>query len=144
MLSRSILRTAASSSTSVSRSAVLMSSVRTYSNIRDAGGAFSKKEAAQEEKFAHEHDKELIKKLKADLEKKAKEAPAAAAEPVAAASASESKETDTDKAHIHPIDSSYGGSVRAGGGALGKKEAAIEEKYFRDLDKEKVNKIKKH
>ncbi|KAJ3207638.1 hypothetical protein HDU67_007349 [Dinochytrium kinnereticum] len=149
MLSRSanaILKAASStsaSSSSVTRSAVVMSAVRGYSNIRDAGGAFAKKEAAQEEKFVHDHDQELIKKLKADLEKKAAEAAAHPA-PAAPKEAEPVKTSDPAQARVSLMDSSYGGSVRAGGGALGKKEAAIEEKYFRDLEKEKLAKSRKH
>ncbi|KAJ3117550.1 hypothetical protein HDU96_006311 [Phlyctochytrium bullatum] len=171
MLSRSAnaLRTAATTSPFTARApaAVASVAVRSYTNIRDAGGAFGKKEAAQEDKFVHDHDKELIKKLKTDLEKKASETAQPAAAP--AEPAAQSTGSDVDKAQLHPIDSSYGGSVRAGGGALGKKEAlhsvfyrafvvlsnplfkfaslarvqAVEEKYFKDLDKEKLEKMKK-
>ncbi|KAJ1559694.1 hypothetical protein HK405_009665 [Cladochytrium tenue] len=127
---------------SASASAAATRAYSTNPNIRESGGAFSKKEAAQEDKYIYDHDKELLQKLKKNLSQPAASAsasgePAAAPKPAAA-------EEDGDRIRISPIDSGYGGAVRTGGGALGKKEAAQEEKFFRDLDKEKVEKLKKH
>ncbi|KAI9346068.1 hypothetical protein DFJ73DRAFT_796822 [Zopfochytrium polystomum] len=140
-----------SSAAPAAAAAAAVASASLYStNVRDAGGAFSKKEAAVEDKFIHDHDKELLERLKKDLANKPAPAPAAASEAApaspapAAASSSTEGSADPAKINISPIDSGYGGAVRGGGGALGKKEAAIEEKYFRDLDKEKLDKIKKH
>jgi hypothetical protein len=54
---------------------------RSYGVIGDAGGAFSRKGTAQEEKFIHDHEVEVIKNLKerllkekVDLQKKIDEA----------------------------------------------------------------------
>lgn len=40
------------------------------SNIRDAGGAFAKRELTEEERYAWEHEKEVIKKLREQLKAK--------------------------------------------------------------------------
>ena len=42
-------------------------SLRRYGTIGDAGGAFAKKGTAQEEKFIHDHEVEVIKALKEKL-----------------------------------------------------------------------------
>jgi hypothetical protein len=59
----SLVRATATATTSSIRPAsvsAVTSASRFYSvNIRDAGGAFSKKEAAQEDKYVHDHEKEV-------------------------------------------------------------------------------------
>ncbi|KAI8837352.1 hypothetical protein BC829DRAFT_436472 [Chytridium lagenaria] len=105
-------------------------------------GSYKKKYAAMGivARRLREYIKTLIKKLKEEIAKR----PAAPAAPApAAAEAEPAKPSDPAQARMSPMDSSYGGAVRGGGGALGKKEAAIEEKFFRDLEKEKLEKLKK-
>ncbi|KAJ3264524.1 hypothetical protein HDU76_012164 [Blyttiomyces sp. JEL0837] len=99
------------------------------------------KKSSKKYKQTTNKQKQLIKKLKDDISKRPA-APAAGAAAASEPAAAEPKE-QKEKINVSPIDSGYGGSVRAGGGALGKKEAAIEEKYFRDQDKEKLEKLKK-
>ncbi|KAJ3171325.1 hypothetical protein HK101_011261 [Irineochytrium annulatum] len=110
--------------------------------IGDAGGSFAKKEAAQEDQYAREHDKEVIAKLREQLTKK-HQAPAQtpeaapAAPPSTASSASTTARDHEEKVRFSGAESSHGGSIRAGGGALGKKEAADEERYIKELEKER-------
>ncbi|KAJ3285961.1 hypothetical protein HDU79_006923 [Rhizoclosmatium sp. JEL0117] len=104
------------------------SSVAMYSS-----NAFADKESAEESKYVHDHDRELIAKLRKDLAQKSTEHAAAAAALEAAIEAAPK---------VSPIDTPYGSGARSG--AFGKKEAAVEEKYFRDQDKEKLEKLKKH
>lgn len=108
------------------------------SNVRDSGGAFSKREKAEEERWIYEHEKENLKKFKEELSHR----PA----PKAAAPKSEASAQETVKETIQPhgVTGTYGGAVRSAGGAFGKKEAAIEEKYFRDHDRELLEKMKKN
>ncbi|KAJ3413028.1 hypothetical protein HDV05_008619 [Chytridiales sp. JEL 0842] len=130
--------------TPASASAALVAR-RWYTNVRDAPGAFGKKEAAQEEKFIHDHDKELIMKLKKELnarEEALKAKEDVAAHKATAPSSSSSKSTDETE-QIHVSQAGYGGTVNSGSTSFGKKEAAIEGKYFMEQDKEKVKELKK-
>ncbi|KAJ3264889.1 hypothetical protein HDU76_012116, partial [Blyttiomyces sp. JEL0837] len=51
-------QTATTSTATATAAIVSRTAVAGLSTIRDAGGAFSKKEAAQEDKFIHDHDAE--------------------------------------------------------------------------------------
>ncbi|KAJ3342964.1 hypothetical protein HDU83_005860 [Entophlyctis luteolus] len=97
--------------------------------------AFREKEVAAESKYVHDHDRELIEKLRKDLAKKTTEQAAAAAALEAAIDAAPK---------VSPIDVGYGSGSVSSSSPLGKKEAALEEKYFRDQDKEKLERLKKH
>ncbi|KAJ3204845.1 hypothetical protein HDU82_005562 [Entophlyctis luteolus] len=99
--------------------------------------AFKEKELAAESKYVHDHDRELIEKLRKDLAKKTTEQAAAAAALEAAIDAAPK---------VSPIDVGYGPGGLSSSSPFGKKEAvsALEEKYFRDQDKEKLEKLKKH
>ncbi|KAJ3019887.1 UNVERIFIED_CONTAM: hypothetical protein HDU68_010440 [Siphonaria sp. JEL0065] len=96
-------------------------------------GKFAEKEAAAEAKYVHDHDAELIAKLRKDLAKKTTEQAAAAAALEAAVDAAPK---------LSPVDAA-GLSGHANQSAFAKKEAAAEEKYFRDQDKEKLKKLHK-
>ncbi|KAI8810370.1 hypothetical protein BJ742DRAFT_202166 [Cladochytrium replicatum] len=127
--------------------AVSVTASRVYTtNIRDAGGPWSEREKANEERYIKEHEREVTAKLKSDLEHRKETAPEAApAEPEptpAAAQRPKDPTQDPEKMQIHPMDSNFGGAVRSGGGAWGKKEAAMEEKYMRDRQAELAKGLK--
>ncbi|KAJ3082614.1 hypothetical protein HK102_001571, partial [Quaeritorhiza haematococci] len=136
-------RTATATVTAALTRSAATASLRMYTtHIRDAGGKFSEREKAQEEKWIHDHEKEVLDKFKQKLANK----PAAEEQPAAQEEQRKPDPTPpgVDAKHIAPggVDSTYGGAVRGGGGALGKKGAAVEEKYFRDHDKELFEKLK--
>ncbi|KAJ3132152.1 hypothetical protein HK100_005620 [Physocladia obscura] len=116
--------------------------------------SFKEKESAHENQYVHEHDAEqltadsshpkyslviqthafkLIAKLRKDLAKKTTEQAAASAALEAAIDAAPK---------VSPIDVAYGSGARTGN-AFAKKEGAAEEKFFRDQDKEKLEKLRK-
>ncbi|KAI9193229.1 uncharacterized protein BJ171DRAFT_532216 [Polychytrium aggregatum] len=133
-MSTPALRTAAARATRAAFPSTILASVaRMSSNIRESGGSFGKREVAQEEKYIHDHEKDVLKKFKDTLDKKASAPAAESAKPEGA-----QKPAEADSEHINPtpVDSNYGGNVRSGGGAFGKREAVLEEKYFRDHDRE--------
>ncbi|KAJ3262455.1 hypothetical protein HDU77_000305 [Chytriomyces hyalinus] len=116
-------------SSSVTRSIPATRNAAMYST-----SAFQKRETAAEEKFVHEHDAELIKKLRKDLALKTTEQAAAAAALDAAIDAAPK---------LSPVDA-MGATSAHHAGAFSKKEAAAEEQYFRNQDKERLEKLKKH
>ncbi|KAJ3063415.1 hypothetical protein HDU98_000782 [Podochytrium sp. JEL0797] len=97
------------------------------------GTGFKEKESAHENQYVHDHDLELIKKLKVEVMKKEVEAAAARGALEAAMDAAEKI--------VNPIDAvGTLGGARTGQTAFGKKKDAAEEMYFRELDKEKLKK----
>ncbi|KAI9099432.1 hypothetical protein DFS34DRAFT_649152 [Phlyctochytrium arcticum] len=117
---RATLRTTSRCSTR----SLLVAPVRTMTNIRDAGGAFAKREATEEERYAWEHEKEVIKKLRAQL--KAKEV---------SAKEKLDKEPHLDP-HFHEELKQVHVQPRAGGDAFSKREAAAEDRYIREHERE--------
>ncbi|KAI8803780.1 hypothetical protein BJ742DRAFT_827448 [Cladochytrium replicatum] len=131
----------------VHNAAVSVTTSRLYStNIRDAGGPWSEREKANEERYIKEHERDVTAKLKSDLEhRKSAATEVAPADPEstpAAAQRPKDPTQDPEKMQIHPMDSNFGGAVRSGGGAWGKKEAAMEEKYMRDRQAELAKGLK--
>ncbi|KAJ3071914.1 hypothetical protein HDU98_004628 [Podochytrium sp. JEL0797] len=101
--------------------------------LSTAGTGFKDKESAHENQYVHDHDLELIKKLKVEVMKKEVEAAAARGALEAAMDAAEKI--------VNPIDAiGTLGGARTGQTAFGKKKDAAEEMYFRELDKEKLKK----
>ncbi|KAJ3248119.1 hypothetical protein HDU78_001879 [Chytriomyces hyalinus] len=116
-------------SSSVTRNVPATRSAAMYST-----SAFQKREAAAEDKFVHDHDAELISKLRKELALKNTEQAVAAAALEAAIDAAPK---------LSPIDA-LGATSAHHSTAFSKKEAAAEEQYFRNQDKEKLEKLKKH
>ncbi|KAJ3241779.1 hypothetical protein HDU81_010423 [Chytriomyces hyalinus] len=116
-------------SSSVTRSIPATRNVAMYSS-----SAFQKRETAAEEKFVHEHDAELINKLRKELARKTTEQASAAAALEAAIEAAPK---------LSPVDE-MGATSSHRSGAFSKKEVAAEEQYFRNQDKERLEKLKKH
>ena len=106
------------------------STVRAYSNVRDGAGAFGKKEKAAEDKYVREHDKELTKHLAADLASKKTAAPAKKKPSTTLESKPKSKQpkSGVDPLMQSSVSSTYGGAARSGGGKIGEREAAMEDK----------------
>ena len=107
---------------------------RQYS-IRSAGGSFAHRESAEEERFAHERELEEIRKLKQTLLAREKKIAAKLGKPVEA----DAQPVSTPRS---PEQLGYSPGAPSGGGAFGKKEAAIEEKYFHDQNRIKTQQLK--
>ncbi|KAJ3094346.1 hypothetical protein HK100_006173 [Physocladia obscura] len=75
--------------------------------------SFKEKESAHENQYVHEHDAELIAKLRKDLAKKTTEQATASAALEAAIEAAP---------RVSPIDVAYGSSTRTSSNAFAKKE----------------------
>jgi hypothetical protein len=93
--------------------------LRFFGTIGDGSSAFSKKGSAQEEKFIHDHEVEVMKAFKKNLSKQKPEEPKV--------------ETTNEQA---PPASFY---VHGGSGPLGNREAAAENAYIRRQDNEKIH-----
>ncbi|KAI8925391.1 hypothetical protein BC831DRAFT_461374 [Entophlyctis helioformis] len=115
--------------------------------IRGGGGSFARKESAEEDRYAHEHELAAIRKLKAELSKREaavaqKLVDAGVTPPAAEPEASSASYTRPESLGASTVDSSYGGAVRSGGGSFGKREAAEEGKYVREHEREKIAHLK--
>ncbi|KAH6570816.1 hypothetical protein BASA50_003444 [Batrachochytrium salamandrivorans] len=126
-----------------STAAVRMDIARAYSGgIREAGGGFAKREIAEEERYAHEQELISIRKLKADLIKRETALANKIGVPVEATADAASdtfSSTNPDAFGSTGAHSSY-----AGGGSIGKRGAAAEEKYVREHDAERIHKLQDH
>ncbi|TPX39069.1 hypothetical protein SeMB42_g03217 [Synchytrium endobioticum] len=114
--------------------------------VKSAGGSFSKKETAEEERYIREHERETAKKYEKEQSKYyPTPPPAPAPKPPISTTLTSSKKKSNDEAITDKIMPSSGvsGSVKASSGSFSKKEAAQEEKYFRDLDKQRLSKYEK-
>lgn len=112
---------------------------RSYGTIGEAGGAFARKGSAQEEKFIHDHEVEVIEQYKLKLKLKEEEH----RKEVAAHEAAMKAEKPAQK-HFDPIPTPVSASHSGFGYyyLTSKKEAAVEEQYFRKQDNEKISKLK--
>ncbi|KND02502.1 uncharacterized protein SPPG_02961 [Spizellomyces punctatus DAOM BR117] len=94
-------------------------------NIRDAGGAFAKREATEEERYAWEHEKEVIKKLREQLKLKEQ-----------AAKKKLEKDPSLDPQFHKELEKSVHLHGKAGSDAFSKRESAAEERYIREHERE--------
>ncbi|KAJ3270515.1 hypothetical protein HDV01_007771 [Terramyces sp. JEL0728] len=107
--------------------------IRPYGTVGDGSSSFKKKGSAQEEKFIHDHEVEVLKRYKKIVETENLQS-AEDLKKAAAQAAAEIKGTVTP--------ASLGGA-RTGNGVFGKKEAAIEDQYFHNQEAEKIKNLKK-
>ncbi|TPX60141.1 hypothetical protein PhCBS80983_g02001 [Powellomyces hirtus] len=97
--------------------------------VREAGGAFANREKSEEDRYTWEHEKEMIKNLRAQLAQK---------------EAAAKKKLD-EKPHIDPefhkeLNGAKGlsnATPAAGGDAMSKREAAAENRYIREQEAKK-------
>ncbi|KAJ3221284.1 hypothetical protein HK099_003611 [Clydaea vesicula] len=101
--------------------------LRSYSNIRDSKGALSDKEKAAEDYYINQHELELKKKLRAAASEKKPSTAEVLKE-------YERGETLSTEDHIRP-------SSGVSGSSLNKREAAAEEKYIYEHEKELRKKL---
>jgi hypothetical protein len=97
--------------------------IRNYGVIGEAGGAFAKKGTAQEEKFIHDHEVEVMKALKekllkekAELQQKINETNTKLKEK--GVHVEDHPEVSPESLGYSTTGSGLGGPVRAGGGAF--------------------------
>ncbi|KAJ3267586.1 hypothetical protein HK104_005757 [Borealophlyctis nickersoniae] len=104
--------------------------------IRSTGGAMGRREAAEEERYALKHEREVIEKLRAELAKREKEFQEKAAE-------IEKKDNGGGKSAAGgagssgsvPNQAAYSPGKTGGGDAFSKREAANEERWIREHEK---------
>ncbi|EGF83721.1 hypothetical protein BATDEDRAFT_85640 [Batrachochytrium dendrobatidis JAM81] len=130
MLSNKVIATAAFSLARRSAVYSVIPSASYSGNIREAGGGFSRRESAEEERYAHEQELISIRKLKADLAKREASIHTKLGLPVVEEPHQEVSPETFGSAGQH---SSY-----AGGGSIGKRGAAAEERYIREHNAERV------
>ncbi|KAJ3335449.1 hypothetical protein HDU93_005473 [Gonapodya sp. JEL0774] len=118
--------------------------IPTTGSARTGGGVFSQKQAAQEDQWAYSHDKELFERLAKKLKAKVEYHPespvvakgdAEAGIGVAGGPGEKAKEQGTS-----PI---LGGQASVATGSFGRKQAAQEDQYIYEHDKELLSKINK-
>ncbi|KAJ3033241.1 hypothetical protein HDV00_006563 [Rhizophlyctis rosea] len=114
-----------------------------FTNIRGGGTGFSQREAAEEERYAHEKELEDIRKLKESLAKREKDLQAkVAASASGSGSFGASGSQDKSPKPKDPVTGAPLHGGKTGSDAFGKREAANEERYIRE--KERENAGKKH
>ncbi|RKO90277.1 hypothetical protein BDK51DRAFT_31381 [Blyttiomyces helicus] len=100
--------------------------------IREAGGAFAKRESTMEEKYAYEKEKEVIKKLQEELRKRELAVASKLLETPALDPPVAEEFTNTGRLNLH--------AAAVGTGAIGKRGAVFEEKYIHDKELEDAKK----
>ena len=91
-------------------------------SIREGGGSWSAKASAEEEKFIHEHERDVLAKLNAKIAENVKK--------------NQAKATEDEK---DVVTQETLGFATTGGrtGVFTRREGALEEKWIRDHEKEK-------
>merc|ERR1711872_312185 len=106
-------------------------------SIREAGGSFGKRQAAQEDQFFHNQQKEQLEKIK-------NRASGPQKKEVRDKDSKDAMHDEEESGQALVMPEPSNSEMRSGeaGGAFGKKEAAQEDQFFYNQQKQQLEKIK--